>query len=137
MKQSKVIAMGLFLSLGLSLATSLNVAGSYAVQAKHHEGHDDKDGDAKKEKSPCAEVECEKGDKLCYDKKRECYGKEFQNKLDKAKAEGVTAEQKAKWVEKLEKKISHKKERIKHMQDKVKDMESNLKQVKALKVKAA
>lgn len=122
MSQRKAIG----LIAGLFLATSLHAF------AGHHEGKGKGRG---MDHGPCAEIECEKGDKFCYQKKKECMTKHFDKKLEEAKAKGITAEEKAKWVEKIQKKIAFKKERITDMQSKVTEMEAHLKSVQALKTK--
>jgi hypothetical protein len=120
MKNTRNVVLGLLLSLGLSVVAHAKHEGG-----KHHG----------KDKGPCAEIECEKGDKFCGEKKHECHGKEFQNKLAEAKKNGISADKKAKWTEMLTKRIAEKKERVQKMQSKVTEMEANLKEVQALKAK--
>ncbi len=125
---SQINAIG-FSAIFSLIAGLLITLGSQAY-AGHHEGK----GHGM-DKGPCAEIECEKGDKFCYQKKKECMTKHFEKKLDEAKAKGVTAEEKAKWVEKIQKKIAYKKERVSDMQSKITEMEAHLKSVQALKTK--
>lgn len=131
MKSLKLVMMGLFLSTGLNAVSTLSSDG-VAFAKPPHKMH--KDG-KHKDKGPCAEIECEKGDKFCHGKKKECKAKMFQKKLDEAKKSGITAADKAEWVGRLEKKITHKKERIADSQEYLKDLEARLKEVQALKAK--
>lgn len=113
MKKVKVLLVTLAMGLGMSTAI-----------AKHHN-----------EKGPCAEIKCEKGDKFCYDKKKECKSKEFKKKLDHAKKKGITEAEKAEWTAAIEKKIEMKKEKKAMIEAAIPEMEANLKEVQALKAK--
>ena len=72
-----------------------------AGMAKSHKGHKDFG-----KKGPCMKVKCRglEGDALqsCMEEKKTCMQAHFDEKLENAEKNGITAEKKEKWVKKLE-----------------------------------